>query len=530
MYRLLASEIAAQRGQVSSAAATYLTLARETRDPRIARRATELALAERSLERALPAAQLWHELAPESPLAAQTIESLWMTTGRFAQAEPLLRQRLEHARAERKLPETYDRIARTLARSGEPAAGLAMLERLATPDADEPSARLALAAVAQAAGDVARAAAEAEAALQLDPANEQAAILAARYVAQTPRGVDGATALLQAYLEREPQGIEARFALARLLNASGRHDAAREQFEIALRQEPDSPPILLSLAQLAWQMKQPKVAEDYVRRYIGLPEAVQRDNAPAYLFMGQLAEDEGRIDEAIGWYSRVHRGEQFLPALTRRAVLMAKTGRVDEARAMLRNTSVPSTRERVQLTAAEAMVLREAGREQDAYDVLAEALERMPENVELLYDHAMAAERLDRLDVMEASLRKLISLRPDYAHAYNALGYTLADRGLRLEEAQALIEKALELSPEDGQILDSMGWVLFRRGQTEQAIEYLEKAWQLLPDAEIGAHLGEALWHAGRADEARRIWSEAAANDPENRVLKETVARLRADP
>src|SRR5690606_21225889 len=165
-----------------------------------------------------------------------------------------------------------------------------------------------------------------------------------------------------------------------------------------------------------------------------------------------------------------------------------------------------------------------------AYDVLAEALERMPENVELLYDHAMAAERLDRLDVMEASLRKLISLRPDYAHAYNALGYTLADRGLRLEAAQALIEKSLELSPEDGQILDSMGWVLSRRGQTEQAIEYLEKAWQLLPDAGIGAHLGEALWHAGRADEARRIWSEAAANDPENRVLKETVARLRADP
>lgn len=529
MYRLLASEIAAQRGQIGSAAATYLSLARETRDPRIARRATELALAERSLEQALPAAQLWHELAPESPLAAQTIESLWMTTGRFVEAEPLLRKRLEHARIERTLPEIYDRIARTLARSNEAAAGLAMLERLASPDADQPAARLALAAVAHASGDLPRAAAEAEAALQLDPANEQAAILAARYVAQTPRGVDGATAVLQAYLEREPTGIEARFALARLLNAGGSHDAAREQFEIALRQEPDSPPILLSLAQLAWQMKQPKVAEDYVRRYLGLPDTVQRDNAPAHLFMGQLAEEDGRIDEAIGWYSRVDRGEQFMPALTRRAVLMAKTGRVDEARAMLRNTSVPSARARVQLTAAEAAMLREAGREQEAYEVLASALERMPENVELLYDHAMAAERLDRLDVTEASLRRLISLRPDHAHAYNALGYTLADRGLRLEEAQSLIEKALELSPDDGQILDSMGWVLFRRGRTDEAIEYLEKAWQRLPDAEIGAHLGEALWRAGRFEEARSIWNQAAANDPDNRVLKETVARLRAD-
>src|SRR5690606_5958962 len=175
------------------------------------------------------------------------------------------------------------------------------------------------------------------------------------------------------------------------------------------------------------------------------------------------------------------------------------------------------------------MVLREAGREEEAFDVLASALERMPENPELLYDHAMAAERLDRIEVMETSLRKLIGLRPDYAHAYNALGYTLADRGMRLDEAKALIEKALELAPDDGQILDSMGWVLFRQGETDAAIAYLEKAWERLPDAEIGAHLGEVLWKAGRIEDARRIWSEAAANDPDNRVLQETVARLRAD-
>ncbi|MCO5100804.1 MAG: tetratricopeptide repeat protein [Burkholderiaceae bacterium] len=529
MYQLLASEIAAQRGQVGSAAVTYLTLARKTRDPRIARRATELALAERSLEHALPAAQLWHELAPESPIASQTIESLWMATGRFAQAEPLLRERLGRARADRRLPETYDRIARTLARSSDASAGLKMLERLAAPDAGEPAARLALAAVAQGAGDLARAAAEAEAALQLDPANEQAAILAARYVSQSPRGTEGAVALLRSYLEREPKAVEARFALARLLNAGGSHDAAREQFEIALKQEPDSPPILLSLAQLAYQMKQPQVAEDYLRRYLGLPGTVQRDNAPALLFLGQIAEDARRNEEAIDWYAQVGRGEQFLAALTRRAVLMARTGRLDEARALLRGTSVPSARERAQLTAAEAAVLREAGRQKEAWELLSAALERQPESTELLYDHAMAAERLDRLDAMEASLRKLIELRPDYAHAYNALGYSFADRGLRLEEAQGLIAKALELAPDDAQILDSMGWVLFRRGQTEAAIGYLEKAWSRLPEAEIGAHLGEALWRAGRVDEARRIWHEAARDDPENRVLKETVARLRAD-
>lgn len=527
MFQVLASEIAAQRGEVGSASATYLAMAQQTRDPRLARRATELALVERSLDRALPAAQLWHELSPNSPIATQTIESLWLTTGRFAEAEPLLRARLEKARAEQRLPETYAQLQRTLARAVDRKGALAMLDRLAAPDAKVPEARLALAAVAHSADDTARAAAEAEAALTLDPSSEQAAVAAARYVAQTPRGADAAIALLESFLKREPKAIEARFSLARLLAASGRNDDARSQFETALRQEPDSPGILFSLAQLAHQTGQPKLAADYLRRYLELPPQVQRDNDPAYLFMGQLAEEAGRSEEAADWYGRVRRGEQFLPALTRRAVLLGKLGRVDEARELLRNTSVGSTRERVQLTAAEAQVLREAGRDADAFAVLAQALERMPDNPELLYDYAMAAERIDRLDDMEASLRKLIALRPDYAHAYNALGYTFAERNIRLDEAQELIAKALELSPDDAHILDSMGWVLFRRGRIADAVGYLERAYKLRPEAEIAAHLGEALWQAGRAEDAQRVWREAVARDPDNKILNETLARFK---
>ncbi len=527
MFQLLASEIAAQRGEVGSASATYLSMARQTRDPRLARRATELALVERSLDHALPAAELWHELSPDSPIATQTIESLWISTGRFDDAEPLLRARLAKARTDRQLAEAYPQLQRALARAPDRKAALALIERLAAPDQRVAAARLALAAVAHAADDSTRAAAEAEAALQLEPANEGAAVAAARYVAQTPRGGAGAITLLQAFLAREPRAIEARFSLARLLAADGRRDDARTQFETALAQEPDSPGILFSLAQLAWQTKQPKVAEDYLRRYLALPAQVQRDDDPAYLFMGQLADESGRTAEAIDWYARVRRGEQFLPALTRRAVLLGKLGRVDEARELLRTTSVGSLRERVQLTAAEAQVLREAGRDTEALEVLAQALQRHPENPDLLYDHAMAAERIDRLDTMEASLRKLMTLRPDNAHAYNALGYTFAERNIRLDEAQALIEKALALAPDDAHIIDSMGWVLFRRGQLAGAIEQLEKAYRLRPEAEIAAHLGEALWQSGRAADARRIWREASAREPGNKVLEETLARFK---
>ena len=168
----------------------------------------------------------------------------------------------------------------------------------------------------------------------------------------------------------------------------------------------------------------------------------------------------------------------------------------------------------------------ETERAAEAFALLDQALSRQPDSTELLYDHAMAAERIDRIDTMEDSLRRLIRARPDHAHAHNALGYSLADRGLRLEEAQALIERALQLQPEDPHILDSMGWVLYRRGQPEKAVEFLRRAYRLLPDAEIAAHLGEVLWKLGRHDEARRLWTEARSREPDNATLRDTLARL----
>lgn len=529
MFQLLASEIAAQRGELASATTTYLSMARQTRDPRLARRATEIALAERSLERALPAAQLWSELAPDSRLAAQTLEMLLLSAGRLAEAEPLLAARLERARTEGGLPEAYGGLQRALARASDRTAALAMLERLATADAGVPQARLALAAQAAAAGDGARAALEAKTAVELAPEDESIAVAAAQHIAEGEARPDGAIALLQGFVARKPDSLEARFALARLLASAERNDEARAQFEAALKQQPQNPAILFSLAQLAWQAKQPEAAESYLKRYIELPETVQRNDNPAWLFLGQIAESAGRTDEAIARYANVRRGEQFMPALIRRALLVARQGGLDDARQLLRETTVSTNRERVQLISAEAQLLRESRRYDEALAFLGKSLERLPENPDLLYDHAMAAERVDRLDLMEGSLRKLMSLRPDHAHAYNALGYTFADRNIRLEEAQQLIEKALELRPDDAHILDSMGWVRYRRGDLPGAIDYLRRAWQASPEAEIAIHLGEVLWVSGERDEARRLWREARKLEPDSETLRDTLARLGAE-
>lgn len=530
MFQVLAAEIAAQRGETGSAAATYLSLARRTRDPRLAQRSTELALAARAPDRALTAARLWLELEPDSRLATQTVEALQLSTGALSNAEPGLKTRLERARREGKLDEVYESLQVTLLRSPDKKAALAMLERLAAPDQQVAAARRTLAVIASAAEDHERAAAEAEAALKLAPDDETIAVLAARLAARVKGAMAGAISRLESFVARNPSALEARFTLARLFAQAGRQADARAQFEAALAQDPDNPTILFSLAQVAAQAGQADAAKTYLERVLALPPEIPRDNAVALLFLGQLAEEARRYEEAIGWYARIDSGEQLTTARTRQALLLGRLKRVDQALAILREGSNADTRERSRLVAVEAQVLREAGRLAEAFKVLDDALTRDPGDTDLLYDHAMAAEKIDRLDVLEKSLRKLIEVKPEHAHAYNALGYTLADRNIRLDEANKLIDKALELSPDDAHILDSKGWVLYRMGDLEGAIRLLRKAYSLRPDVEIAAHLGEVLWKAGMRDEARTLLRQAREMEPGNEVLRETLARLNVDP
>lgn len=526
VFQVIAAEVAVQRGQIGPAVTTYLALAQSTADPRLARRATELALAERSLERAMAAATLWYKLAPASPAAAQTIEALWLATDRFGDAEPLLAARLAKARQDGTLGAAYQQLQRTLGRASDKRQALAMLERLAQADDTEPEAHLALAALAASAEQPQRAAAEAQVALDLRPDDERLAIAAAQYTQGTQLGNEGARRILKSYLDRKPKAAEARYTYARLLAADGRTEDARSQMELALKQDPDSPSILFALAQLAFQLKQPQVAKGYLERYVGLPRSVPRDDTPALLFLAQIAEDAKRPAEAVAWLEKITRGEQRLAAVMKRALLLGKMKKVDEASELLRNTSAPSARERSQLVTTEAQVLREAGRPKEAFAVLDAALARSPGNPDLLYDHAMAAEKIDDLTAMESSLRKLIELRPEHAHAYNALGYTFAERNIRLDDAQQLIEKALALAPDDPHIIDSMGWVLYRKGLLDQSLEWLRKAYQVRPEPDIAAHLGEVLWKMGRSAEARDMWLAARKADPDNETLKETLARL----
>jgi tetratricopeptide (TPR) repeat protein len=292
-----------------------------------------------------------------------------------------------------------------------------------------------------------------------------------------------------------------------------------------LEEQPGDPDIAVTVGLLSLQLNDFDAAETYLMR--GL-ELNYRDANTLRFYIGQVHEERKRYPDAMKWYQSVTGGDQFVAAQARYAFLLGKQNKVAEARAYLQQIQgqVQTDEQRAALVQAEAQVLREAKNYQESFDVLAKALAAQPDNPDLLYDTALAAEKLDRLDVLETNLRKVIAIKPDHAQAYNALGYTLADRTDRLKEARQYIEKALKLSPDDPFILDSMGWVLYRQGQHKEGLEYLQRAYAQRPDPEIAAHVGEVLWAKGRQQEAEKVWRDSLKENPDNDVLQGTMKRF----
>jgi len=335
---------------------------------------------------------------------------------------------------------------------------------------------------------------------------------------------DAAAARLETFLKSNPGSREVRLDYARLLVLQKKIAEARGEFQKLLAAYPDNTDVTFAVALLSLQLNDYDAAEANLKRLL---QGSYRDKNGVRLYLGQIAEDRKKLPEALRWYGEITDGEHYLAAQIRSAQVLSKQGKLAAARERLHQTEPQNGQQRVQLILAEAQLLRDANQPKAAFDMVQQALEKLPNQPDLLYDHAMLAEKLDRMDVLESSLRKLIALRPDYAHAYNALGYSLADRNERLPEARDLIEKALKLSPDDSFIIDSMGWVLYRQGKTKDALEWLQKAYAARPDAEIAAHLGEVLWVLGRHDAAERVLSDAAQKDPGNEAIANTLKRLK---
>jgi len=520
LYEFLLGEIALQRGDTGLAAQTFLDLAKRTRDPRVARRAVEVANQARMPQLALEAAKTWQELDPASSHALQVVAALLIAEKRVEQALPYLEKLLASGGVN--LENGFMQLNRLLVGNPDKAANLRVVRKLAARHPQLAHAHFAIAQAAAAAGDDDAAIAAIRRASSLRPDWELAALLEAQIVQK--HSPSAAAKVLGDFVAKNPDSREARLNYARALVMDKRIPEARAQFEAVLAANPGNPEVIYAVGLLAFQLKDYAVAEDNMKRLLGMK---YRDANGVRYLLGQIAEDQKHWPQAVEWYEDIDQGEHALPARMRTANAIAKQGRLDEARAFLKKVAAEHPGEQAQLTVAEAQLLREAQRPQDAFELLNEALQKEPDQPELLYDVALTAEKLERFDLLESHLRKLIQVRPDHAHAYNALGYSLAERNLRLPEARTLIERALEISPDDYFIMDSLGWVLYREGNLEGAAEQLRRAYTGRPDAEIGAHLGEVLWAMGQREEAERVWQESLKASPENETLQKTIERLK---
>jgi len=520
LYEFLLAEIAGQRGNLALSAQAYVDLAKRTRDPRIARRATEVALYARMNNAAIDAASIWHETEPGSTRPLQALAGLLVAAGRYDEALPNLKKLLAGSAGD---PASgFTQLTRTLANAQDKQAALKLVRSLAADYPKLAEAHLAVAQAAVNAGDERAALEEARKAGQLRPDWEAAVLFEAQLLQKV--SVDQAASLLAGYLKKYPAARETRLAYARVLVTQKRFDEARVEFRKLMAGAPDSTDMVFAVALLSLQLKDYDSAEKYLR---GLIDSPYRDKDAVRLYLGQVAEERKNFPEALHWYGEVGEGEQYVQAQIRYAQVLARQGKLDEARARLQQAAAKNSQQRVQLILAEAQLLRDANQPKVAFDLVGQALDRVPNNPELLYDYAMLAEKIERVDILEASLRKLIEIRPENAHAYNALGYSLADRNQRLPEARELIEKALQLAPDDSFIIDSMGWVLYRMGQLKDSLGYLRRAYAGRPDAEIAAHLGEVLWALGERAEAERVWGDATRESPDNEALVNTIKRLK---
>ena len=518
LYEFLLGEIARQRGNPGIAAQTYLDLAKQTRDPRVARRAVELANYARAPQIALEAARTWHEADPASPQALRTVTALLVNARRVDEAEPYIAKLLAGNDA---APGGLMQLGQLLAQNPDKAANLRVVRKLAEPYPEKPEAHFAIAQAATAANDETLALQELGRAAALRPGWDLAAIFEAQIVRRRSPG--DALKGLSSFLDQYPNARDVRISYARLLVGEKRYPEARTEFEKLLSLHKDDTEAIYGVGLLAMQAKDYATAEANLTRLL---ELGFRDPNGLRFTLAQIAEEQKEWPRAIGWYDTIRRGEHALQARMRTANALAKQGKLDDARNYLKGVSASDT-ERVQLLIAEAQLLREASRNGEAFELLGKALEKNPEQPDLLYDHALTAEKLNRLDILESNLRTLIKVKPDHAHAYNALGYSFADRNERLPEARKLIERALELAPEDYYIMDSLGWVLYRMGDLKGAAQHLRRAWSGRPDGEIGAHLGEVLWALGERAEAEHVWREALEASPDSDTLQKTIQRLK---
>ncbi|HLF97123.1 MAG TPA: tetratricopeptide repeat protein [Methylococcaceae bacterium] len=512
LFSLLSAELAGQRGHFDAALKGYLDAARSAQDPRIAERATQIALAAKQPDLALEAAQLWRAQDPDNTAARKVLLSLYLKNGAKEHAVAELEALLQSGGD---VDGLLMDVARVLGAELPKEESLGLMAYLVERFPQHAEMHFAYAVLAMNLDETRLALDEVNKALELRRNWSRARGLQAQLAA---RAGDSrlARAILEKALRNEPGNVQLRLILAEQLMRLNDFRGAESQFRRVLRKQPDHEDASFGLAMALLQGKR----EEAARAVLQPLAENSRWRSQASYYLGLLEVQRKRWGEAVEWFDAVEGGPLALEAQLNAVAALIAANQDAEAIERLHQLRKRIPGEALRFYLMEAELLTRRDNQAGAFDVLSQALGELPGRHELLYTRALVAERLDRLDVLEADLTAILKENPDDANALNALGYTLVDKTSRFHEAQRYLERALELKPEDPAILDSYGWLQYRLGNPQSAVSYLRRAYERTHDAEIAAHLGEVLWTTGRKEEARTIWRKAMQKEPENEYIQ----------
>jgi tetratricopeptide (TPR) repeat protein len=518
MYDILLAEIAGQRGVMDVSVPHYLQAAMESRDPRVAERAMQVASFAKQYDIALQAARRWVELDGDNIEARKGLTALALQVGDMDEVISQVNYLLSISTD----PEEGYRLATAvLVHDTDKHAALEVMRQMVDYHPDNAYAWMALCRMAVLADELEQALEAANQALARAPGLPAAIILKAQVLVRLDRKAE-ATEVLRRAVAAYPQDADLHFAYGRMLLDANELEQARAQFAEVVKLEPENIDGLYSLALLELETRQFKSGEKHLKQLLELNERQQN----AYYYLGYAAREQEDDAAALEWYRKVESGDYWSRAQVSIAEILIQQDKLDEMQehmGMLREEN-PDQAEQFYLL--EGQVLSDAGLTQSAYELYTSALVSSPDSEDLLYARALTAEKLGDLVAAERDMRRILANDPENVRTMNALGYTLADKTDRYEEALAYITSAYEKSPEDPAIIDSMGWVQYRLGNLDIARQYLQQAWEMTSDSEIGAHLGEVMWQQGDYEAARKVWERARELAPDNAVLQETLKRF----
>jgi tetratricopeptide (TPR) repeat protein len=519
LFDILLGEIAGQRGRLDVSAPYYLQAALNSNDPRVAERAVQIATFARQYDTALKAARRWLALDSGNVEARKVVTALALKTG---DTDEVIAQ-LDHIIATSKNPQEGFQLATViLAQHADKTIALAAIEKLAARYPDSVDARLAVCRIAILAEDLDRAQTAVDQALQLQPGLPQALVLKAQILIRQDKKPQALQVLEQA-VARQPQSADLHLAYGRMLLDAGNMEGAREEFRAVVKLSPDNTDAIYSLALLELETGQLESGEQHLKQLLDVEDKRQS----VYYYLGYAEQERGNDKTALEWYGKIEEGSEYwTQSRLRMAKILAAQGRLDEVRNEMQSLRRNNPENAVDYYLIEGQVLTDLAMYQEAYALYDEALKSNPQDEDLLYAQALVAEQLGHVDVAEQYMRQILEQDPDNVRTLNALGYTLADRTNRYDEARQYIEKAYAQKPDDPAIIDSMGWLQYRLGNLEAARRYLQQAYDMTGDGEIGAHLGEVMWMQGDKADARRVWQESLKSEPDNPVLKETINRF----